>query len=114
LISGPLHQRGLIQVGQDAADGGQGQSEPLREYADGQRTVAQVLERSDVPGAQGHASLRHGLVLVPPYPAHDPREQAHQAQARRRMPARVRFRCRPHGPFDVDGTSIYGSDSQII
>jgi len=97
LISGPLNQRGLIQVGQDAADGGQGQSEPLREYADGQRTVAQVLERSDVPGAQGHASLRHSLVLVPPYPAHDPREQPHQAQARGRVPGCIRFDRHPHG-----------------
>jgi len=79
-----------------------------------------MLERGHVPGAQGHGDVRHRLVLGAPYPAHDPREQAHQAQAGRRMPSRARFCCHSssfdvdHSSFDVDAASIYGLDIRTI
>ena len=54
----PVHQPGPVQVGQDAADGGQGQVQPGGEFADGDRAAAQLLERGDVPQAQRRGRLR--------------------------------------------------------
>ena len=80
-----------IQVGQGTAHGGQGQAKPARQRADAQRAVAQMLQRSDVAGTQGGIRARDGLVLVAAHGAHHSGEQAHEAQARRRMPGHVRF-----------------------
>ena len=79
----PLDEARAVQVGEDAADGGQGQAQPGGQLADGDRAAAKLLERGDVPGAERRGHRGRGAVLPAPHTAGDAGKQLHQAQAQR-------------------------------
>ena len=47
--SAPFDEARAVEVGEHAADGGQGQPEPGGQLADGDRAVEELLERGDMP-----------------------------------------------------------------
>ena len=77
----PVHQPGPVQVGDDAADGGQRQAQPGGELTDGDRALAQLLER-------GHGGVvpACGVGATAPPPPH-PRSSAGTAHSSRRHSA---------------------------
>ena len=79
----PVDEAGPVEVGEHAADGGQGQAEEGGELADGDGTAAQLLQRRDVPGPERCARARRDPVLPAPHAPRHAREQLHEPQAQR-------------------------------
>jgi len=61
----PLYVAGPIEVGEDAADGGQAQTETLGQFADRERSVAKLLKLGGVAGAEGCLGRRRGQLEAP-------------------------------------------------
>ena len=81
----PVDEAGPVEVGQHAADRGQGQAEERGELADGDGPAAQLLQRRDVPGPERGARARRDPVLPAPHAPRHAREQLHEPQAQRRV-----------------------------
>ena len=109
----PGHQPGPVQVGQHAADGGQGQAQPGGKFADGDRAAAQLLQRGDVPRAQRRGRRRGRPVLPAPHPAGYPREQLHQPQAQRRVRRTAHFLSQ-RASLDSANLSTYCSNIKTV
>ena len=77
-----LYQACAVEVGEHAADRGEGQVQPGGQFADGERAAADLLERGHVPRAQrsGHGHGRGAVLPAPHSPGHAGK-QLHQAQA---------------------------------
>ena len=56
-----LDEARAVEVGEHAADGGQGQAEPGGQLADGDRVAEELLERGDVP----RLTLQVTVYMVP-------------------------------------------------
>jgi hypothetical protein len=79
----PFDEARAVEVGEDAADGGQGQPKPAGQFADRDLAAANLLERGHVPGAERRGHRGRGAVLPAPHPARDDGKQMHQPQAQR-------------------------------
>src|ERR1700722_11066224 len=90
-VSPPVDEAGPVEVGEHAADGGEGQAEEGGELADGDGTAAQLLQRRDVPGPERCARARRDPVLPAPHAPRHAREQLHEPQAEYRVLPAARF-----------------------
>jgi hypothetical protein len=81
----PFDEARAVEVGEDAADGGQGQPKSSGQFTDRDRAAANLLKRGNVPGAERRGHRGRGAVLPAPHPARDAGKQMHQPQAQHRV-----------------------------